>query len=414
MSYFTRLLALRYSFSRKQSPLLAFISRLSIASIVLAVALLLTVLSVMNGFERALKDDILSLVPHITLTRTEAISDWQPLQAVAAEQPGVASVAAFSLLPSMFVKGQTIKPSLVYGIDLDNAQQLASYQRFLPNFDWQQLNQPGSVIVARGLADKLGLNIGDSFRLIDGGSAVKSRRAGPARLRSHTVQVLAIIHTGTELDQKLAFASLENTAKFKGFAAGEVDGLRIQVEDIFNSRAIAYDISALTELYYFRDWSMSQGNLYQAVQMSKKLVVLLTFIIIAVAAFNVVSSLLLSVQEKKPDMAILQTMGASQRQIRQVFLLQGIVIGCIGVLLGVLLGVVLSSLLPSIAGVIEQLLGIQLLNSEIYPIDALPSEIRITDVLAVGAISFMLTLAATLSPAWIAARQKPAEVLRYE
>ena len=403
-------LAFRYSLSKKQSPLLAFITRLSIASIVLAVSLLITVLSVMNGFERALKDDILSIVPHITLSTSSPVSEWRDLKNSVEELPGVKSVNGFSMSLSMLSYQGQIKPLLLYGLDTYDKQAIQTYQRYLPDFDWQQLQGNTGIILGSALANKMGLNVGDTVNILSAdGQNLKSNN-----ITVHNVIILALIHSGTELDQKLALADLSLLANIKTYPTDSVDGLRVQVEDIFSSRSIARNISQITGLYFFRDWSMSQGNLYHAVQMSKKLVVLLTFIIIAVAAFNVVSTLLLAVNEKKSDMAILQTMGASLGDIRLLFLMQGFIIGALGVLLGALLGVVLSLNIVHVATFIESILGFQLLDSAIYPVDALPSQLLFSDVILVCSMSFLLTVTATIAPAWVVSKHDPATVLSYE
>lgn len=403
-------LAFRYSLSKKQSPLLAFITRLSVASIVLAVSLLITVLSVMNGFERALKDDILSIVPHITLSTSSPVSEWRDLKNSVEELPGVKSVNGFSMSLSMLSYQGQVKPLLLYGLDAYDKQAIQTYQRYLPDFDWHQLQGNTGIVLGSALANKMGLNVGDTVSILSAdGQNLKSNN-----ITVHNVIILALIHSGTELDQKLALADLSLLANIKTYPTDSVDGLRVQVEDIFSSRSIARNISQITGLYFFRDWSMSQGNLYHAVQMSKKLVVLLTFIIIAVAAFNVVSTLLLAVNEKKSDMAILQTMGASLGDIRLLFLMQGFIIGALGVLLGALLGVVLSLNIVHVATFIESILGFQLLDSAIYPVDALPSQLLFSDVILVCTMSFLLTVAATIAPAWVVSKHDPATVLSYE
>ncbi len=403
-------IALRYSLSKRQSPLLAFITRLSIVSIVLAVSLLITVLSVMNGFERALKEDILSIVPHISLSASSAVPHWKELKALSENMDGVESVSGFSMSLSMLSHQGQVKPLLIYGVDVLDTEATSVYQRFLPDFQWPSLQTKPSIVLGVALANKLGITPGDVISILS--SRAENLSAQNIQITNVTVQ--ALIHTGTELDQKLALADLNLLSQLKAYPVGSADGLRVQVKDIFTSRTLAREISKVTGLYFFRDWSMSQGNLYHAVQMSKKMVVLLTFIIIAVAAFNVISTLLLAVNEKKSDMAILQTMGASLSDIRTIFLYQGILIGLIGVSAGALLGVLLSINIVHVAAIIESLLGFQLLDSAIYLVDTLPSELLVSDVGWVALLSFLLTAIATLIPAWVVSKQDPASVLKYE
>jgi len=241
----------------------------------------------MNGFERALKEDILSLVPHISLSQASAVEDIQPLLKQVQAQPSVSSVSAFSMAPIMLAHRQQLKPVLLYGVDLQSEASLKPYKRFLDNFDWTSLQQD-QVLVASGLADTMGLEVGQSLQLM-----LSDKHRISEKLKIKTVKLAGVFHSGTELDQKLILASNALLADIKAYPQGAVDGLRIQIHELGDSRRVARELSLLTGLYYFRDWSMTQGNLYHAVQLSKKLVVLLTIIIIAVAAFNVVSTLLL-------------------------------------------------------------------------------------------------------------------------
>lgn len=403
-------IALRYSLSKKQSPLLAFITRLSITSIVLAVTLLITVLSVMNGFERALKEDILSIVPHINLSTSSAVQDWESLRQLTLGVDGVKTAEGFSMSLSMLSHQGQVKPLLIYGIDTQSSTATATYERFLSDFQWHTLQFQPSIVLGSELAKKMGISVGDTISILTADGEHLSHQ----NIQVHNVEVSALIHSGTELDQKIALADLSLLAKIKAYPEGSADGLRVQVDDIFTSRTLARELSQLTGLYFFRDWSMSQGNLYHAVQMSKKMVVLLTFIIIAVAAFNVVSTLLLAVNEKKSDMAILQTMGASLADVRTIFLVQGVIIGLFGVTLGAISGVFVSLNVVYVAGFIERLLGFQLLDSAIYPVDSLPSVLLFSDVGLVCFLSFALTVVATIIPAWVVSKQDPAAVLKYE
>ncbi len=361
----------------------------------------------LNGFDKALREDILSIVPHISLTKASAVENWQSMKVDLEQEGSVESVQGFSVAFGMLNHLSSVKPVMVYGVDVADPKAIEVYDGFTSDLDWASLKANNGIILATALAKRLNVKPDDTIRLLISDDVQEQVKAIPVR-------VSALIHTGTELDQKLAIADLGFLSKIKGFPAGSADGLRVQVKDLFQSRYLARKYSELTGLYYFRDWSMTQGNLYHAVQMSKKMVVLLTFIIIAVAAFNVVSTLLLAVNEKQGDMAILQTMGASTVEIKRIFLLQGAVIAAIGVSIGVLIGVLLSLSVPYLASLLEGLLGFSLLDTSVYPVDTLPSDIRVLDVLLVAVISFVLTLVATVFPALKASKQNPAVVLKYD
>lgn len=399
---------LRYTLARKQSHLVAFISRISTLGMVLAVSLLITVMSVMNGFDRELRESILAIVPHATLTGFGPVENWQEMVEAAREYPGVAEAAPFSYMQSLMMNRSAVKAVLLYGIDPDYETAHSMLRKLLPAQALEALQQPNTLILGQRLAEKLGAAAGQPVKVIIPASD------STALPQIDYFTVVALLDSGTELDEKLAITHRRNLALLTGKPADSVDGIRIAVDDLFQARGIASDLSGLLSLYYVKDWSRTHGNLYQAVQMSRKLVLLLVFIIIAVAAFNVVSTLVLAVNDKAADIAILRTMGCNNRQILAIFIVQGMVIGVVGVAIGVLLGVLLSLVLSDGVHALEQLIGYQFLRTEVYPVDHLPTDIRALDVLVVALVALLLSILATLFPAWQASRIDPARVLRYE
>ncbi len=399
---------LRYTLSRKQSHLVAFISRVSTAAMVLAVALLITVSSVMNGFDKELREQILAIVPHATLSGFSQTDDWQAMVETAESFEHVEHATPYSHLQALLMHKETVKSVLIYGLDEGYEPRDSMLRTLLSDTLLQQLSIPNSVILGRQLAKKLQVSVGSDIRLM---IPQRNRNAIP---QSQVFKVIGLLESGSELDEKIALAHLDTIALLKKQSPGTVDGIRLYVDDLFQAKRIAAEISQVLPLFYIRDWSQTHGNLFQAVQMSRKLVFLLVLVIVAVAAFNVVSTLVIAVNDKARDIAILKTLGCSQRQILAIFMMQGSIIGTLGVLLGVLLGLFLSMAVSAGVEWLEHIINYQFLHTDVYPIDHLPADIRWQSVLAIAVIALSLSILATIFPALQASRLKPAQVLRYE
>ncbi|HCS28678.1 MAG TPA: lipoprotein-releasing ABC transporter permease subunit [Spongiibacteraceae bacterium] len=403
-----RFIGLRYSLDRYSDHLLAFLSRLSTAGLVLGVALLIVVLSVMNGFDREMRERILSLVPHVTIMPWSAEEDWNALAKTVQRHPGVASVSPFLELQAMLVKGRALEPALVYGVSAAHESKTAGLQRFV---DLNRLAVADDnvlpVILGSGLAETLGVEEGDRLNLLLPASA-----ASADSVRFQRVQLVQVLRSGTEVDQRLVLMDLYAA---KALSAQTVAiGLRLSLEDVFAARAVAWELrNNIGYHYQFNDWTSQLGNLYQAIQMSRKLVVIMLLAVVAVAVFNIVSTLVMVVHEKESDIAILRSLGAPPAQIVYSFMLYGAVIGAIGVAMGGGLGALLSLFITDLVAALELLLGIQFLQSDVYPISYLPSDLRWPDVLTVCGVSYGICLVATLYPAWRASKVQPAEVLSY-
>lgn len=401
-------IASRYTLATGKSHLLAFISRVSIIGLVLAVSILITVLSVMNGFDNALRDRILALIPHASLASYGPVEDWPPMVDVAQTFPGVVHAEPFVYLPVLTIHGKTVRSALLYGIDADYQADKSILRQLLGDNLLQQLEKPKTLIMGKSLAESLALQVGDSVRVI---VPAQQQEEIPA---VDYFTVIGLLHSGTELDQKLLLSHRQSVALLAKRPIDSVDGIRLQVEDLFRARHIAYQLAAVIDLPRVQDWSRSHGNLYQAIQISRKMVVLLVLIIIAVAAFNVISTLVLAVNDKARDIAILRTMGAGNRQILAVFVWQGLIIGLLGVVMGVLLGVLFSLFIGDALAVIEKFSHSQLLSSNIYPVDHLPSDVQWQDIVAVSVLAVSLSVLASLFPAWQAMRMQPAKILRHD
>lgn len=408
MSSLSFFIGLRYTLSRKQSHLVAFISRVSTAGLVLAVSLLITVTSVMNGFDKELRERILAIVPHATLTGFQATSDWQDMLSMAASFSGVKAASPYSHLQALLMHRQTVKPVLVYGLDEHYEPEDSMLRELLSTQKLKQLEQANTIILGAKLATKLDVNVGDNIRLI----VPQSDKSSVPR--SERFLLIGLLDSGSELDEKIAIMHIQSIAAIKQHEKNTVDGIRLYVDDLFQAKKVAAELSRVLPLYYVRDWSQSHGNLFHAVQMSRKLVLLLVLIIVAVATFNVVSTLVIAVNDKASDIAILKTLGCSQRQILGIFVAQGSLIGLIGVSLGVLLGLLLSLAVSDGVMWLEQLISYQFLQTDVYPIDHLPADIRWQDISIIASLALVLSILATIFPAMQASRLQPAQVLRYE
>jgi lipoprotein-releasing system permease protein len=401
-------IGLRYSLDRYSDHLLAFLSRLSIAGLVLGVALLIVVLSVMNGFDREMRERILSLVPHITIMPWSADEDWNALADTVERHPGVAAVAPFIELQAMLVKGRKLEPALVYGVSSTHETKVSGLKGFV---DLERLStaQDGllPVILGSGLAKSLKVKAGDKLNLL-----LPAPPQSSNSVRFQRVQLVQVLHSGTEIDQRLVLMDLYAA---KALSAQKVAiGLRLALDNVFAARAIGWELrNNIGYQYQFNDWTSQLGNLYQAIQMSRKLVVIMLLAVVAVAVFNIVSTLVMVVHEKESDIAILRSLGAPPSQIIYSFMLYGAVIGAIGVVMGGALGVVLSVFITDIVAAVESALGVQFLKSDVYPISYLPSDLRWSDVMTVCGVSYLICLVATLYPAWRASKVQPAEVLSY-
>jgi len=403
-----RRIALRYTFAFGQGHLSAFLSSLSMLGLVLAIALLIVVLSVMNGFDREMRERILSLVPHITLYSHDPMADWQAQAGLAAQHPAVVSVSPFTQFDALFMRGVDIETARGIGILADDP----ASDSLLASLDGPQRelfgSRPDGLLLGAGIAQKLGVEQGETLTLIVPGGGLTGDTGGT---RFEALYLAGILETGTELDQSVALLHLSAASRLAGLGAA-VSGLRVSTNDIFGADRIAWElVNGLPVGHYAINWMMTHGNLYAAIQLSRDLVSILLFSIIAVAAFNVVSSLVLVVFDKQDNIAILRTLGASGTDIAAIFVLQGAMIGVAGVIAGSALGALLSQLVPTLVARLEQLLDMRFLNTDVYPVSFLPVDLVLQDVLIVGGVALLMCLLAAIYPAMRAARLAPARVL---
>lgn len=408
-SSFTWLIGRRYAVSRRHSQMVSFISSVSIVGLVIGVALLITVLSIMNGFDRELRERILGIMPHGAIYHRDGIENYDALAERVRQRPGITSATPFVRLEGLLSHRREVSPVSLYGMPPDERESLAVLSEYLPEDIWRSLaDSTRGVLLGAGLARSLAVSTGEKLTL------VVPSRDGQGAPAIQALEVLAVFDTGTELDNNLALTTLTLASGLTAHP-GAASGIRLQVDNLFQAsdqvRTLLYELPAG---YFSSDWTRTHGNLYQAIHMSKQLVGLLLFLIIAIAAFNLVSTLIMVVVDKQGDIAILRTLGASSLEILRIFMVQGGVIGVVGTSIGVLLGVTLSYWVTDWVQWLEGLLGIQFLHSDVYPISYLPSDLHWPDVMRVAGTALVLSLVASLYPAWRATRVQPADALRYE
>jgi lipoprotein-releasing system permease protein len=403
------LIGLRYTGAQRNSQLVSFFSGVSITGLVVGVGLLITVLSIMNGFDRELRQKILALVPQAAVYERGGTQDWWALQSRLEMRPRIQAAAPFIQLDGLVSHRGNAQPVVLYGVVPEEEARVSRLAEFLSDDVLRRLqDEPDQLVLGHSIAERLGVTEGEQLMVV-----VPGERAGTAP-RIHYFTLLKILHTRTELDNSLAISHLTSAARLTA-TPEKITGMRLRVDDLFAAREVVWQ--ALNELgrsYYGTSWQNTHGNLYQAIHMSKKLVALLMSLIVAIAAFNVVSTLVMVVVEKQGDIAILRTLGASTGEIMAIFMVQGTLIGIIGTVLGVVCGVLLSWLAQPLLRLFEILLDVRFLKSDVYPLTYLPIEISPADILQVSVTAMLMSFLATLYPAWRASRTRPAEILRYE
>ena len=398
-------IGLRYFTSGGRGNLLvSFISLLAVTGLALGVALLVVVMSVMNGFDRELRERILSVVPHVQLIHSTGVTNWQDQQAVIAGLPHVTEVTPYNQVDGLIQGRQRTRPLQLLGLSPESVP--AGLQQVLDEAGLA-IPKVNRLLLSAVIAEDLNVAVDQHVTII-----VPSTSGG--KTAAYGFQVAGVFATHTELDQVLALGALEQVAQISGIPQ-QVRGFRVQVADQFDARNIGFKVlDQLPFGYGFRDWFQTHGNLYQAIQLSRNMVVLLIFMIVAIAAFNVVSMLMMSVIDKRKDIAILQTLGLSRAQVVWLFLTQGMMIGLLGICIGVVLGVTGCYWVADLVSWVESLMGVAFLNTEVYPIDYVPVDMRWTDVAVICSIALVLNLVATVYPAVRASRMVPAEELSYE
>ncbi|TDY02949.1 lipoprotein-releasing ABC transporter permease subunit [Thiohalophilus thiocyanatoxydans] len=405
---------LRYTRAKRRNHFISFISLTSMLGIALGVMALITVLSVMNGFEKEVRERILDMVAHLTVTDyRRGIPDWPDVARATESNPKVIGTAPFVEGEGMLIRGKGVNGARIRGVLPDQEPKVSAVGGKMEVGQLSDL-RPGAfdVILGRDLARILGVDVGDKITMVTPSLNVTPAGMAP---RMKRFEVVGLFHIGMyEYDSALAVIHMEDAQRL--FRMGNrVTGVRAKLDDLFAAPQVRYELQeeALSG-FNVRDWSSYHANWFRAVKIEKRMIFLLLLLIIAVAAFNIVSTLVMVVTDKESDIAILRTLGASPGHIMRIFMVQGTVIGVIGTLLGTILGVSLALNLDVVVPWLEGLFGIQFLDPGVYYISELPSDLHWDDVGMITTVSFLLGILATLYPAWRASRTQPAEALRYE
>jgi len=406
-------IGLRYSFSRQSNRFIGVVSMVSLFGMALGIASLITVLSVMNGFAGELRDRILSLVPHLQVEATEGhLKHWPALADSILLRDAVQGVAPYIESKVLLSSGRSVRGSIVSAIDPRAEATVSEVSQHMQRGDLQALaDERYSIVIGALQARILNVDLGDTVEITVPRLTVTPMGSFPRRKR---FTVVGIFEVGAELDSSQAYINLEAGQKLFGMHQA-VEGLRVRLTDLFAAPSFAAQLQQeLGETVEVRDWGRSQGSLFAAIRMEKVMMTVLLLSVVAVAAFNIISTLTMAVTEKRSDIAVLRTMGARASSVMAIFVSQGLLLALVGIALGVVVGVTLALNISEVTLFVERLFGTKLFNPQVYFISDLPSRLMWQDVAVVAGLALLLSLLATLFPAWRATRIAPAEVLRYE
>jgi lipoprotein-releasing system permease protein len=423
---------LRYVRSRHGSGFSSFFSASSTIGIGLGVMVLIVVFSAMNGFERELTLRLLSIIPHGEVISVEQpIDNWPAQVQQVTARPNVIAAAPVIKMTGMMQKGNQLKAVEIRGVDPELETQVSSIKDYIIAGSWDQLSDhtqqvkqvkqvkqaqrstsANGVVLGAGIAKKLNVSVGDGVQILLPQPKKPLKKIAFLAPIKRNLVVVGIFKFGGTVDDSLAYISLDQAAEVMGYRAQQVQGIRLKVEDVFSAPQIARDVGySFNHYVYIFDWTRSQGHLYNDIQLVRMVMFLVMFLVIAVASFNIVSTLIMAVNDKKGDIAILKTMGASTPMIMGTFMIQGVVNGILGCLVGALLGIYISLNLTEMVAFAESLFGTTFLSADVYFIDFLPTALDLADVYRTVLTALLMSLLATIYPAWRATKVEPAQVL---
>ncbi|MBX9763192.1 MAG: lipoprotein-releasing ABC transporter permease subunit [Pseudomonadaceae bacterium] len=406
-------IGIRYTGAKRRNHFISFISMTSMIGLALGVLAMIVVLSVMNGFQKEMSTRILGMVPHASIAGAQPLNDWQVVADAARQHPEVVAAVPFAELEGMLSVRGAMQPVQLHGVDPALEPQVSIIDQHMQKGRLSDLREGDfGVVIGEITARRFQLGVGDKLALI---VPELSSVPGGISPRMQRLNVVGIFKVGAELDSSLALIHVADAAYIQRMQPGQVQSVRLKLKDLYQAPQVAAQVvSELGQGYVSSDWTLTQGSLFSAMKMEKTMIGLLLLLIVAVAAFNIIATLIMVVADKGADIAILRTLGATPGQIMGIFMVQGTVIGVIGTLVGAVLGIFAALNVSQLVGWIERLSGQQVMSSDVYFISNLPSELLLSDVVLICGAAFTLSFLATVYPSWRAARIQPADALRYE
>jgi lipoprotein-releasing system permease protein len=415
MSAYEWLIGTRYLRSTHRRGFVSFVALMSVCGLMLGVATLIVVLSVMNGFERELRSRILAVTSHATIAGFNGpLSDWRALQRQVLRQPGVEAAVPYVESQAMLANGPTIAGATVRGVLPDEERAATGLAQHVVSGSLTDLKPEAyGIVLGSALAHALNARLGDGVVVIAPEGIATPTGVVP---RMRRFKVVGLFHSGMyEFDRGLALVHMADAARL--FRTGEgVTGLRLAFKDPLRAPTLVRRVALALggPGFYVSDWTQDHANFFRSIELTKSMMFTILLMLVAVAAFNIVATLVMIVKEKQTDIAILRTLGAAPRNVLLTFAVQGVLIGLAGTLAGAALGKLIADNLEMLVGGLEHLFGTQFLDARVYYMSELPAYVELTDVVKVCGVAFLLCVLATIYPAWRAARTAPAEALRHE
>jgi len=404
-------IGLRYSRAKHKNRFVSFISVASILGISLGVMVLIIGLSAMNGFEKALRDQLLSVIPHGELEVVDgSFRDIKTSLALVEKNPHVIGVTPYITLSGLLQKDTNMKALQIRAIAPETEDRVTDIGRYIKQGSWELLEKgEKKIILGKNVADNLGLSVGQSLKLLLPEPSNLNKLKPP---RVVMLTLAGIFEMGGQVDSTLGFIHIEDAQQILNL--NSANAIALKVDNILDAQNITRNVGyELTEYLYVKSWITSQGFLYQDIQMVKSLMYVILLLVVAVACFNIVSTLVMAVNEKRGDIAILKTMGASVWSLRFIFIVQGAFNGFVGSLIGAIAGVYIALNLTALLTMLEGVIGRKILSGDIYFIDFLPSQLDPQQVIVITLLAFIMSILATLYPAWCASKIQPAQELGY-